>query len=83
MPGQHVGRKVSQAAVRAGGEPGQSRWSPVQVLKCQVRLRPQASSLIPGSSMPRGYDGCDPAGVQEQPGMPTDQDTAVYSGMVN
>lgn len=30
-----------------------------------------------------GHDGCDPAGVQEGSGMATDQEAAVYSGMVN
>lgn len=33
--------------------------------------------------MPGGQDSCDPAGVQEWPGMATDQEAAVYSGMVN
>lgn len=51
--------------------------------ECQVRLRPQASSLIPGGSMPGGHDGCDSAGAQEWPGMPADQEEAVYSGMVS
>lgn len=48
--------------------------------ECQAKLRPRASSLIPRGSMPGGHDGCDPAGVQEWPGMPTDQEEAVYSG---
>lgn len=51
--------------------------------ECQVRLRAQASSLIPRGSVPRGHDGCRPAGGWEWPGMPTEQETAVYSGMVN
>lgn len=39
--------------------------------------------MIPGGSTPGGHDVCDPAEVQEWPGMATDQVTAVYSGMVN
>lgn len=48
-----------------------------------MRLRLQASSLIPGGSMPGGHDGCNPAGVQEWPGMSPDQEAVVYSGMAN